>query len=151
MLAKKSPHPSLRGAKLHPRKLAVAATESSPPGWAWHRRTLLRLRQQLVAACASLLQAGTAPAETGGMDRADSANDRESRAGLLAKLNAAEDQLGEVDAALQRLIDGNYGRCAETGRPIAAARLRALPWTRFSRAAAGRHERKGVKPGETTP
>jgi RNA polymerase-binding transcription factor DksA len=33
----------------------------------------------------------------------------------------------EIHAALQRMIDGTYGRCVECGRAIPLARLRAIP------------------------
>jgi DnaK suppressor protein len=33
-----------------------------------------------------------------------------------------------VQAALQRLDDGTYGRCVRCGEPIASERLEALPW-----------------------
>ena len=36
----------------------------------------------------------------------------------------------EVDAALQRLNDGTYGRCERCGEPINVQRLRAIPWAR---------------------
>jgi DnaK suppressor protein len=37
----------------------------------------------------------------------------------------------EIDAALQRLVDGKYGICETCGKRIRAARLRVLPATRF--------------------
>ncbi len=37
----------------------------------------------------------------------------------------------EIDAALQRLVDGKYGVCEICGKKIRSARLRALPATRF--------------------
>jgi DnaK suppressor protein len=37
----------------------------------------------------------------------------------------------EIDAALQRLVDGKYGICETCGKKIRAARLRVLPATRF--------------------
>jgi DnaK suppressor protein len=36
--------------------------------------------------------------------------------------------LGEVEHALQKMADGTYGFCDDCGKPIAAARLEALPW-----------------------
>ena len=36
--------------------------------------------------------------------------------------------LGEIDAALKRIDDGTYGRCANCGAEIPAARLEAYPW-----------------------
>jgi RNA polymerase-binding transcription factor len=40
----------------------------------------------------------------------------------------AEQVLGEIDAALQRIDDGRYGSCADCGGPIGEERLEALPW-----------------------
>ncbi|WNB87178.1 TraR/DksA C4-type zinc finger protein [Cellulomonas sp. ATA003] len=42
----------------------------------------------------------------------------------------ARHQLAEVDAARDRLARGRYGTCETCGRPIAAARLEALPLAR---------------------
>jgi RNA polymerase-binding protein DksA len=36
--------------------------------------------------------------------------------------------LAEIDAALQRMEDGTYGRCGRCGEPIAEERLQAIPW-----------------------
>lgn len=38
--------------------------------------------------------------------------------------------LREIDYALERIRDGDYGRCEECEREIAGARLEALPWAR---------------------
>ncbi|NHI19281.1 TraR/DksA C4-type zinc finger protein [Phycicoccus endophyticus] len=39
-------------------------------------------------------------------------------------------RLAEVDAALARVADGSYGRCAVCGEPIAEGRLEARPTAR---------------------
>lgn len=39
----------------------------------------------------------------------------------------AKQRLAEVDAALERVVDGTYGICAFCGRPIGAGRLEARP------------------------
>jgi RNA polymerase-binding transcription factor DksA len=50
----------------------------------------------------------------------------------LAALRAhAQAQLRELDAALDRVRDGRYGRCETCGRPIGDARLDALPAARL--------------------
>lgn len=43
---------------------------------------------------------------------------------------AASDQalLSEIDAALQRIKDGTYGKCVVDGEPIPEKRLEAAPW-----------------------
>ena len=41
-------------------------------------------------------------------------------------------QLYEIEVALAKIFEGTYGICEETEEPIEAARLHAIPWTRFS-------------------
>jgi RNA polymerase-binding transcription factor DksA len=41
------------------------------------------------------------------------------------------DQLSDVEAALGRLDDGTYGTCEVCGKAVSAARLEAMPATRF--------------------
>jgi len=40
-------------------------------------------------------------------------------------------QLLLVNDALSRLADGTFGTCLSCGRPIAPARLEAIPWVAF--------------------
>jgi DnaK suppressor protein len=58
----------------------------------------------------------------------------------LALLQMKTETLRKVTAALQRLDDGAYGDCAECGTPIAAARLRALPFALRCTACEGARE-----------
>jgi RNA polymerase-binding transcription factor DksA len=59
-------------------------------------------------------------------------------------------EVKEIDSALQRIIDGAYGKCESCHRAIAQARLRALPATRLCARCAARNERKpGTAPVET--
>ncbi|MBP2215583.1 TraR/DksA C4-type zinc finger protein [Arthrobacter sp. CAN_C5] len=44
---------------------------------------------------------------------------------------AATARAAEIQAALERLDIGTYGRCAVCGDPIAVGRLDARPWTAF--------------------
>ena len=46
----------------------------------------------------------------------------------LALRDRSIQQLELVDAALARLDDGTFGMCLRCGKPIAPARLEALPW-----------------------
>jgi RNA polymerase-binding transcription factor DksA len=52
--------------------------------------------------------------------------------GLLA---SEQDALLELDSAIQRIFHGTYGICEQTGKPIPDARLRVVPWTRYTREA----------------
>ena len=46
----------------------------------------------------------------------------------LALRERASQQLALVDAALERIDEGTFGRCVRCGRQIPAERLEALPW-----------------------
>ena len=40
--------------------------------------------------------------------------------------------LREIDDALDRIEESTYGICLGTGEPIGTARLRAIPWAKYS-------------------
>src|ERR1044072_1752632 len=50
--------------------------------------------------------------------------------------------IAKIDAAIQRINDGSYGYCEETGEPIALKRLEARPIATLSIEAQERHERR---------
>ena len=50
--------------------------------------------------------------------------------------------ISKIDEALQRLEDGSYGFCEETGEPISLKRLDARPIATLSIEAQERHERR---------
>jgi DnaK suppressor protein len=59
---------------------------------------------------------------------ADDASEVFTRERNLALRGNAQDLLAQVDAALERLDQGNYGICARCGQEIAVERLDALPY-----------------------
>lgn len=63
-----------------------------------------------------------------GADAASHTFDREVKQSVAEQ---AEQDLGEVDAALARLDDGTYGVCQLGGEQISDARLEARPAARF--------------------
>ncbi len=72
-------------------------------------------------------------------DRASSETDRS------IELRARDRQrklIAKIDAALERLADGSYGYCEETGEPISLRRLEARPIATLSIEAQEAHERK---------
>jgi DnaK suppressor protein len=50
--------------------------------------------------------------------------------------------ISKIEAALQRIADGEYGYCQVTGEPISLARLRARPIATMTLEAQERHERQ---------
>ncbi len=71
---------------------------------------------------------------------AAAAADEADREVLFAELSAEGNALAEIECALERLHRGTYGICEATGHAIPAERLRAVPWTRFTREVAIRRE-----------
>ena len=62
---------------------------------------------------------------------ADTGTETFNRERDLGIAESLDGELAEVEAALERLDEGTYGRCVACGRTIPAERLEALPATRF--------------------
>jgi RNA polymerase-binding transcription factor DksA len=122
------------------KETSTLPAEAAPAKWNWHRRTLLRLRETLVQDHETRRGALRTVCDDGATDAIDVAGEQQECDELLATLSCEEIELSEIDAALQRLSNGTYGICQATGEPIPAIRLRAIPWTRFTREAAARRE-----------
>jgi DnaK suppressor protein len=75
-------------------------------------------------------------------DLADRASSETDRAIELRARDRQRKVIGKIDAALQRIDDGTYGYCEETGEPIALKRLEARPIATLSVEAQERHERR---------
>lgn len=114
------------------------------PKRSWHYRVLLGLRDRLLAERSQRLRKAAEPIEPHSLSPADSASDEFDQEMALSELSADQDALFEVEEALHRIRDGSYGVCQETGRPIPEERLKAVPWTRFSRQVEARLEAEGA-------
>jgi RNA polymerase-binding transcription factor DksA len=125
------------------------ATSAESPGgrinpkWVWHHRVLLTLRARLLQDRREQLADAAQPLEPHSLNHADSATDEFDHNLTLAALSLKQDALHEIDAAINRIHSGAYGVCEETGKPIPAARLKAIPWARFTREVEARHEIEG--------
>lgn len=60
-------------------------------------------------------------------DPLDLAQDYRSKERRSAMLSQSKRQLEQIEAALRRLDEGTYGKCANCDAPIAASRLKVLP------------------------
>ncbi len=128
-------------------KVLGATPNSTPPPiipskWKWHYHTLLALRARLLNEHHQHARDATAPADPAPTDLADAAQIQLERDELWRELATESDKLFEVDCALQRIVDGFYGICEETGHPIPEDRLRAVPWARYNRSAEEQHEHR---------
>jgi DnaK suppressor protein len=75
-------------------------------------------------------------------DLADRASSETDRAIELRARDRQRKLIAKIDAALQRIDEGTYGYCEETGDPIAIKRLEARPIATLSVEAQERHERR---------
>ena len=67
-----------------------------------------------------------------GQHMADAGTDTFDRDFALSMVANEQEALSEIEAAIKRIKDGNYGVCEITGKPIAKDRLLAVPFTRHS-------------------
>ena len=58
---------------------------------------------------------------------ADSAQATEERSELLGQIDVARTRVRQIDGALQRMTEGEYGTCEVCGEPIQEARLEVRP------------------------
>ena len=75
-------------------------------------------------------------------DLADRASSETDRAIELRARDRQRKLIAKIDAAIQRIDDGTYGYCEETGEPISIKRLEARPIATLSLEAQERHERR---------
>jgi DnaK suppressor protein len=75
-------------------------------------------------------------------DIADRASSETDRAIELRSRDRQRKLISKIDSALQRIEEGVYGFCEETGEPISLKRLDARPIATLSVDAQERHERR---------
>jgi len=114
-----------------------------PAKWGYHYQLLVKLRDRLIGERGSRLDASAEPLEAHSLSMADAATDEFDHSLALGSLSSGQELLYEIEAALRRISAGTYGVCEETGSPIPTARLRAIPWTRFSCEVERRLEKQG--------
>lgn len=75
-------------------------------------------------------------------DAADRASSETDRAIELRARDRQRKLIAKIDAAIERIDEGTYGYCEETGEPISLKRLDARPIATMSLEAQERHERR---------
>ena len=75
-------------------------------------------------------------------DLADRASVESERSLELRTRDRERKLLAKIDNALERIQEGNYGYCEETGEPISLSRLDARPIATLSIEAQERHEKR---------
>jgi DnaK suppressor protein len=96
------------------------------------RRRLLGERRRLDDLYQRDLREGRESRQEGAEDTVDVAEDAYEKEEHFAFSATEREQLRLIDEALQRLADGTYGICLHSGQPIPLARLREMPWARYT-------------------
>lgn len=74
---------------------------------------------------------------------ADVGSDNYEQEATLGLMESEQKLLREVDEALERMANGTYGVCLESGKPIGMARLEYKPWAKYCIEVARERERLG--------
>lgn len=111
----------------------AAATMAIPKKWEWHYHALDSLKNRLINKSSGLRNELTHPPAPSGEDIEEFSMDELEQDLALSELAAETDALNEVNAAIKRILHGTYGVCETSGEAIPADRLRAVPWTRYTR------------------
>jgi RNA polymerase-binding protein DksA len=74
---------------------------------------------------------------------ADMGTDNYEQEFTLGLVEKDRNLLKEINSALAKIMNGTFGLCEGTGKPIGMARLEAAPWAKFSIEWARKLERRG--------
>jgi DnaK suppressor protein len=107
----------------------------------YFRAKLLAWKEEILREARETLQ-HLQDESTNHSDFADRASSETDRAIELRARDRQRKLIAKIDAALQRIDDGTYGYCEETGEPISLKRLDARPIATLSIEAQERHERR---------
>lgn len=107
----------------------------------YFRRKLVAWRDELARESSQTIQHLQAET-TVAPDPADRASAESDRSLELRTRDRERKLIGKIDEALQRIEDGTYGFCEDTGDKISLARIEARPTATLSLEAQERHERR---------
>lgn len=108
----------------------------------YFRQALIAWRSELVRESQETIQNTLQGTELQKPDLADRASAETDHALELRTRDRERKLISKINQALERVDDGEYGYCEETGEPISIARLKARPIATLSLEAQERHERK---------
>ncbi|MFZ5805997.1 MAG: TraR/DksA family transcriptional regulator [Verrucomicrobiota bacterium] len=88
-----------------------------------------------------------------GMHQADAGSDAYEKDFALSLLSQEQDALYEIEEALKRIDNQTYGICEMSGEPIPLARLKAIPFARYTVECQSRFEKehRGQHRWDTVP
>jgi RNA polymerase-binding transcription factor DksA len=117
---------------------AAAADAKLTPFLRRQKERLIQLRDNMLDSMSGVAKdtlrsrAEGSEASAFGMHQADAGSDAYDRDFALSLLSQEQDALYEIEEAIKRIDLGTYGNCEMSGKPIAHARLEAIPFTRYT-------------------
>jgi DnaK suppressor protein len=105
-------------------------TKTKPKANRWdaQRKKLLDKQRQMIDSYMRDRAAGNEQPEDGIQDLADKAANAYSKELNFSLSDADRDTLMQIEEALERLKDNQYGACANCSNDISEKRLEAVPW-----------------------
>lgn len=121
-----------------------------PKEWSSYYKDLMTLRHSLKGALGqrSSETLGATARESSGelsINSSDSGTETFNRDVALSMVATEQEALEEIEDAIDRIFDGTFGICQETNKPIKKARLKVVPFTRFSLEGQTLYERRKRK------
>lgn len=118
-----------------------------------YRKLLVKIKDNIVHDIKNMTKAESGGAKDSSVDvsshalhMADVATDMYDREFNLGLASNDRELLQRVDTALKRIADRTYGICVQCKKPIAQARLKAIPYTEFCMKCQEQLEQKGRRP-----
>jgi RNA polymerase-binding transcription factor len=96
-----------------------------------YKQRVLDQEKELIARINRATASAREPGDGSPHDAGDESVIDELKEEQLTEAEADRTLLEQVRAALKRIDDGTFGRCAVDGKPIEEARLEAMPWTPY--------------------
>jgi len=115
----------------------VRDVKKVPKGLIPYYENLMTLRSSLKGALGERSQEtlGASARESSGelsLNSPDAGSETFNRDVALSMVANEQEALEEIEDAIDRIFDGTFGICQETQKPIKKARLKVVPFTRFS-------------------
>ena len=115
--------------------MATIKKKKTNPKFEPYLKLLLKVKEKIVGDIRHLADDNAGNGNGGdvsghAMHMADVATDMYDREFTLSLAANERELLYEIDEALHRVDDGTYGTCGVCKKPVAATRLKALPYTK---------------------
>ena len=107
----------------------------------YFKKRLIEWRKEIVESNSKGLYLNNVDHEISSPDIVDQASSYTDKSVEMKALNRSRKLISKINSALQRIKEGTYGYCEETGEPIGLKRLIARPVATLSIEAQEKHER----------